>query len=79
MGTNRDKKGATDRRDFLKLASLGTVMTGATIVAGGSAQASEVEAPTGSGYRETEHVKAYYGFSKVLIVATARQTQARAY
>ena len=41
MGTNREEKSIADRRDFLKLASLGTVVTGATIVAGGSAQASE--------------------------------------
>ncbi len=63
MGTNREEKGATDRRDFLKLASLGTVMTGATIVAGG-VQASEVEEPQGSGYRETAHVKTYYDLAK---------------
>lgn len=64
MGTNREEKGATDRRDFLKLASLGTVATGATIVAGGSAQASSVEELKGSGYRETAHVKAYYDLAK---------------
>ena len=63
MGTNREEKGATDRRDFLKLASLGTVMTGATIVAGG-VQASEVEEAQGSGYRETAHVKTYYDLAK---------------
>ena len=63
MGTNREEKNATDRRDFLKLASLGTVMTGATIVAG-NAQASEIEEPKGSGYRETAHVKTYYDLAK---------------
>ena len=64
MGINREDKSATDRRDFLKLASLGTVMTGATIVAGSNAQASELEEPKGSGYRETSHVKTYYDLAK---------------
>ena len=64
MAKDRENENATDRRDFLKLASLGTVVTGATIVAGGAAQASEVEDPKGSGYRETAHVKTYYELSK---------------
>ena len=63
MGTNREEKGVANRRDFLKLASLGTVMTGATIVAG-SAQASEIEELQGAGYRETAHVKTYYDLAK---------------
>jgi len=33
-------------------------------VAGKTASASEVEAPTGSGYRETEHVKAFYASAR---------------
>jgi len=61
---DKKEKSATDRRDFLKLASLGTVMTGATIVATGSAQASPVEEVEGSGYRETAHVKTYYDSMK---------------
>ena len=48
------------RRDFLKLASLGTVLGGAAIAAGGTAQAAEAVDETGSGYRETAHVKTYY-------------------
>ena len=48
------------RRDFLKLASLGTVLGGAAIAAGGSAQAAETLEETGSGYRETAHVKSFY-------------------
>lgn len=61
---NKTEKSATDRRDFLKLASIGTVMTGATIVATGSAQAAPVEDVKGSGYRETPHVKTYYDSMK---------------
>lgn len=64
MVDSKKEKNATDRRDFLKLASFGTVMTGATIVAGGAAQASEVEEIKGSGYRETAHVKTYYDSAK---------------
>lgn len=48
------------RRDFLKLASLGTVLGGAALAAGGSAQASEAVLEKQSGYRETDHVKTYY-------------------
>lgn len=56
----KKEKTAEDRRDFLKLAGLGTVLGGAAIAAGGTAQASESVEDAGSGYRETEHVKAYY-------------------
>ena len=48
------------RRDFLKLASVGTVLGGAALAVGGNAQAAETVEETGSGYRETAHVKAYY-------------------
>lgn len=63
MGINREEKNVADRRDFLKLASLGTIMTGATLVAG-SPQASELEEQKGTGYRETAHVKTYYELAK---------------
>ncbi|MGI9354028.1 MAG: twin-arginine translocation signal domain-containing protein [Rhizobiaceae bacterium] len=54
------EKGVEARRDFLKLASLGTVLGGAAIAAGGSVQAAEAPDETGSGYRETAHVRTYY-------------------
>jgi len=54
------EKAGTDRRDFLKLASLGTMVGGAAVVASTNAQAEAIEAETGSGYRETVHVKTYY-------------------
>ena len=56
----KEEKDVSGRRDFLKIASLGTVLGGAALAAGGSAQASEVTDEAGSGYRETLHVKTYY-------------------
>lgn len=56
---NEDKS-VEGRRDFLKLASLGTVLGGAAAVVGGGAQAAETIGETGSGYRESAHVKTYY-------------------
>lgn len=56
--TERKTKESADRRDFLKLAGLGALASGATVVAGG-AEAAEA-APEGSGYRETDHVKKVY-------------------
>ncbi len=56
----KEEKGVEGRRDFLKLASLGTVLGGAALATGGGAQASEPIDESGSGYRETAHVKTYY-------------------
>jgi len=49
----------TDRRGFLKLAGLGSVVGGAALVAGTSANAAQ-PAKAGRGYRETKHVRTYY-------------------
>lgn len=51
---------ATDRRSFLKLAGLGTVGTAAVLA--GESERSEAAEPTQTeaGYRETEHVRAFY-------------------
>jgi hypothetical protein len=56
---------STRRREFLKLAGLGSV-SGAAAMAGlaGSAKAAEAEAPSASGYRETPHVKKVYELSR---------------
>ncbi len=64
MIKDHDEKIAEDRRDFLKLASLGTVVGGATLAAGATAHASTEEEVKGSGYRETSHIKTYYELSK---------------
>jgi len=55
----------TDRRGFLKFAGLGTIASGAALVAGGESQAVEIAEPQGdAGYRETDHIKAYYASTR---------------
>lgn len=58
------KEGTTDRRNFLKLASVGTLVGGAAAVTGASAQASEETSVASSGYRESDHVKKVYELSR---------------
>ncbi len=54
-----DKKPeTTSRRDFMRVASVGAVAAGATMIAKAPAEAATLEKPSG-GYRETEHVQAY--------------------
>ncbi|WP_417684378.1 twin-arginine translocation signal domain-containing protein [Roseibium sp.] len=57
--TDKKTQDVADRRNFLKLAGLGTIASGATIV-GGSAQAVEADLESATGYRETDHVKKVY-------------------
>ncbi len=60
-----DKPNAKEsRRDFLKLAGVGTLAAGAAAVAGEPVPAAEVEADGGEGYRETKHVKTYYALAR---------------
>ncbi len=59
METKKQNVGQTGRRDFLKLSALGAAAAG-TVIASGSATADEVKSVSGSGYRETEHVKTFY-------------------
>jgi hypothetical protein len=62
MSKKPDK--GTDRRDFLKMAGLGTVAGGAAlVVAKDEAKADEIGA-AGQGYRETEHVSTYYKLAR---------------
>ncbi|WP_346912827.1 twin-arginine translocation signal domain-containing protein [uncultured Roseibium sp.] len=56
---DRKEQDVGGRRNFLKLASLGALASGATVVAG-SAEAAEAVEQGGSGYRETDHVKKAY-------------------
>lgn len=65
MSKDRDEKSVADRRNFMKLATVGTVLGGAAIAVGGAARAevSPAEAK-GKGYRETPHVKTYYELSR---------------
>ena len=64
MVDRSEKKRVEDRRDFLKLASLGTLAGGAALATGSAAQAAVAEEDTGSGYRETEHVRKFYELAK---------------
>ncbi len=59
METKKQDVGQTGRRDFLKLSAFGAAAAG-TVIASGSATADEVKSVSGSGYRETEHVKTFY-------------------
>jgi nitrous oxide reductase len=60
MTNNDDRKGAEDRRDFLKKAALSVAAAGTAVVAGKTAGADEALDVAGNGYRVTEHVKAFY-------------------
>ena len=61
---DRDEKSAENRRDFLKLATYGTVLGGAAIATGGAAQAVTAPVEEKTGYRETDHVKTYYKLAR---------------
>jgi anaerobic selenocysteine-containing dehydrogenase len=58
METKKQDVGQTGRRDFLKLSALGAAA--GTVIASGSATADEEKPVSGSGYRETDHVKTFY-------------------
>ncbi len=63
--SKRDKDGVSNRRDFLKLAGLGTVAGGTALVSGVKpAEAAGLRADGSQGYRETEHVKTYYKLAR---------------
>jgi anaerobic selenocysteine-containing dehydrogenase len=60
------KSKTAQRRDFLKLAGLGT-LAGAAAATGGAprkAEAATAKPATSAGYRETEHVKKAYERSR---------------
>ena len=62
---DKSKMAVTDRRSFLKLASLGAVAGGVTLVAGKTAAVAAVEESAKDGhYTETEHVKTYYELAR---------------
>lgn len=63
MARHEQDDSGTDRRGFLKLASLGSVATGAALVIGDEAEAAPVQTAT-DGYRETDHVKTYYASAR---------------
>lgn len=52
------------RRNFLKLASVGTVAGGAAALLGSPANAATKSTENGAGYAETKHVQTYYQSTK---------------
>ena len=56
---------STKRRDFLKVAGLGT-LAGAAAAAGGPrvAKAATADRTAAAGYRETAHVKKFYSLAR---------------
>ncbi len=64
MKSENTKDVVADRRDFLKRSAVSVAAAGAVAVTGTTVSASEVEVPSGAGYRETEHVKAFYASAR---------------
>jgi hypothetical protein len=65
MMSDKAKEATTGRRDFLKLAGLGTVVGGAALLTGRRpSEAATPAAEKGSGYRETEHIRTYYSTAR---------------
>lgn len=64
MSTDKSKL-RESRRDFLKMAGIGTLAAGAAAVASPeTAQAAGADQDGGEGYRETAHVKTYYDLAR---------------
>ena len=57
---DRDDRAKADRRNFLKLAGIGTLTGGAAMALGDSTAEASTPSKDGSAYRETDHVKTYY-------------------
>lgn len=55
----RGPEDGASRRDFLTLAGLGTATAAAALATGDTAEAGAAP-DTGSGYRETDHIRRYY-------------------
>jgi hypothetical protein len=64
MEIKNRKETVADRRDFLKRSVISVAAAGAAVVAGKAASANEGEVSSGAGYRETEHVKAFYASAR---------------
>jgi len=64
METKKVEDAVADRRDFLKRSAVSVAAAGVVAVAGKAVSASETEQTVGTGYRETEHVKAFYNSAR---------------
>jgi hypothetical protein len=68
MEHERQEAQAVSRRGFIRLAAQGTGAAGAGAVglaAASVAQADEAPARRNSGYRESDHVRAYYELARL--------------
>lgn len=61
---SREKSAGTGRRDFLKLAGLGTLAGGAAIATTGNTAEAAETGVEGAGYQETDHVRTYYKLAR---------------
>jgi len=57
-------QGSAKRRDFLKLAGVGSIASAAVAAAGSAAEARTEADEQGVGYRETAHVKKVYELAR---------------
>jgi hypothetical protein len=57
--TEKNEAATSNRRDFLKLATVAAPAV-AVAMTGQSAAAAEPESPTGKGLQDTAHTRAYY-------------------
>ena len=64
MESKKKEVAPEDRRDFLKRTAVTAAVAGAVAAAGKTATADELVAPSGAGYRETDHVKAFYNSAR---------------
>ena len=64
MTKKQEEMNVEDRRDFLKKAALSVAAAGTVAVASKTATAGETVEVTGTGYRETDHVKAFYNSAR---------------
>ena len=64
MTKKQEEMNVEDRRDFLKKAALSVAAAGTVAVASKTATAGETLEASGSGYRVTEHVQAFYNSAR---------------
>ena len=64
MESKKTEDAVEDRRDFLKRSAVTAAAASAVAVAGKAVTASEIDVTSGAGYRETEHVKAFYNSAR---------------
>ena len=64
MTKKQEEMNVEDRRDFLKKAALSVAAAGSVAVASKTATAGETVEATGTGYRETDHVMAFYNSAR---------------